>query len=508
MTAQIVNNPAELDAYNKMVNSSIVSDPGEISAYNKLFSAPSSPSDLSQLAAGLKGAIAAAATGGQNIYNNVRGALQILGKGIGNNQPSILPASTSNFYNTLNVPAYARTGLPGFAENMIQYAPSMVNPIEGAETQLPTDFGWGPKIKAAYSNMIKDLKPRIANIGQQASIGSALSQNPLQGAKAFGGTQAVMEGLNPALRSVMWPLHAAGELVHPMKAASIFTNGLRNVYQNVLQKVKNEYSWMNPYSDQKFENPENLISPENAQEFKGENLKGYKLFLKNPTIGSAHKFQSDLGNYASSMDPLTEPDRVTQHHLLSARNELLEHITNKLNSLDPVAGLHYNQGRYLAKTQLYPLAPEGFFHNLATGEIEGDDPNKIVKQYKKAFPKKSDEPNNYLSQNVPILSQKTGLGHLMQYALPMGAGVLSTVLGAPHVDPMHLGMDLGGLGMGGAFARWAEIPIVKNMLQNQHLHEFLGKGNKFGRKISRFSTPAIATQFTNSLNNMPQNSNQ
>lgn len=479
--------------------------PGFSPAIPPVASVPTAPSALSQMGAGLRGGIAAAATGGQDIYNNVRNILLKLGapinKAAGLNF-SGLPASTTNMYNALNVPAYAQKGASGIMEKMIQYAPAMGSGFEGAESVISSEFGILPKLKALYTNAINDLSPRIANIGQQAAIGGALSQNPGQGAENFGTTQAVIESANPLLRLGMAPLHMAAELVHPSQAAQIFTNGLKNVYQNVAAKVKNAYSFMNPYKNELIDNPNNLIDSELTKYFPLNIKRKVAAFVASPTIENAHQLQSDMFTTANQVNPNTFDDLDKINALQSSREPLLNAITTKLSEKDPVAALNYNQGRYLVRNELAPLTPTPYFHNLANGEITGDDPQEIVRQYKKAFPTKSSLPNNYLSQTVPKLSQKTGMGQFAQYMLPMGlAAGLS-----------HLG-DLSGVGSGmtlagsGAFARWAELPIVKNMLQNEALHHGLGKLGNIGRKVSAIVGPTIAAENTNSLNNMSQNNN-
>ena len=460
------------------------------------------PSALDQIGAGIKGAIAAAATGGQNIYNTARKVLtlpgNILKNEVGLGYIPSLPASKQNFYNTLNVPQYARTGAPGFMEKMIQYSPTLVPSIEGAASPVvANELGIIPAIKAGYKNAVNDLTPRVANVAQQAALGGALSQNPSEGAKTFGLTQGAIEAANPVLRALMLPLHGAANLVNPVGAAKTFGKGLQTIYNTTKDSVSKAYSYMNPYKGELISNPESLIDPELKKYFPLSVKRKANTFLDNPTLDNAHQLQSDMYTTSQKINPNTFDDLDKINALSTSREPLLDAITSKLHEKDPVAALNYNHGRYLNAAQLKPLTPTPFFQNAAEGEIETDDPNQIIREYEKAFPTKSSIPNNYLTSGVEGLNKRIGFGHAAQYGVPMAIGAAIGHAGG------GTGLDtLMGAGGGGMFARFEEAPIIKNMLQNKTLHGALGAAGKTARKISRFAVPLIAGQSQNALNNI------
>jgi hypothetical protein len=460
--------------------------------------APSGPSDLSKLWAGTKGAVAAAATGGQDIYNTLRHAT--LGNALLPTVANIIPASHQNFYNTLNVPQYARNGITGDAEKVIQYLPTLVPSLESGEGESAIASGAWPKIKSMAHNTLNYFTPRAANVAQQAGIGGALSSNPTQGAESFGIGQGIVEGANPLLRTVMSPFHGVANLANPVNLAKSFGEGLRNVVSNVKGQVEKMYAPMHALGDNTLtDDPDSLIDPENEKLFPLKIRRKLNTFRANPTIENGHQLQSDMFTVGNKINPLTFADQDTKDALDNSRVPILNAISTRLNSLSPSAGDAYNQGRYIHATVLKKLTPTPFFDNIADGELDSENPEELVREYKKAFPLKSDHPNNYLTENIAHLKNRMGVGKALQYLGPMGIGAMMG-----HAGGGSLGDVIGGAAGGGAFARFEEAPIIKNLLQNEGLHNALGGLGKIGRKVSRVTIPVIASQSANSLNNIPQ----
>ena len=433
----------------------------------------------------IPGMVAGVGTGLQNIYNN---ASPIINKTIGSN----LQPSNTNLYNALSVPPQDQQGFGNFLNKSAQYSPLLLAPE------------FAPEIGEA--SLAAKIGAPIARTTAQGTLGGLLSQNPKQGMETFGGIQGVLESVSPLARLALLPFHGVANLVNPINAAKSFGEGLQNEVANVKAQEQVLYAPMHQFEDQPLtDNPDSLINPKYEKHFSLPIEISLENFRENPTIGNAHKLQSDMFTVGNKITPKTNADISVKYAFEHSRTPILNAISNKLNSLSPLAGDAYDQGREMHATVLKKLIPTPFFDNVANDEIDSSDPNQIVKEYKKAFPKKSSIPNNYLTTGVNNLKNKIGMGRFLQYAGPMAIGSAMAHFGGSGIGGDIGGGALGGAIGGGMFARFEESPIIKNMLQNEGLHNSLQNMGSSIRTGLRYAVPPIAG---NSLNNIPQSNTQ
>lgn len=438
-----------------------------------------SPLGQNPIAKYVPGMAAGLSTGAENVYNNLAG----LSNRFINTK---LPIVNTNLYKTFGVPQSDQQGFGNFLNKTAQYAPLMFAP------ELAPEEGAGIVAKA--------ISP-IGNIANQAAGGALLSQNPVESGKVFGGIQAGIESVSPAVRLALAPLHGAANLINPVNSAKSFGEGLRNEVNKVKGQEQMLYAPMHAMGNQILtDNPESLFDPEDRKLFPLKIRRKLNTFLDNPTIENGHQLQSDMFTVGNKINPLTYGDEDIKNALDDSRKPILNAISNKLNSLEPMAGNSYDLGRDIHRNVLQKLIPTPFFDNLANGEIDANDPNEIVKEYKKAFPTKSSVPNNFLTDGVTNLSNKIGMGKFLQYAIPMTAGA-----GIAHLGGAGLIGDVLGAGGGGMFARFEESPMIKNMLQNEGLHNTLQNLGRGSRNVLRYAVPSVAG---NILNESPQNANK
>lgn len=415
----------------------------------------------------LPGMVAGFGTGVQNLYNNLSG---LSNKFIGTN----LPQSNTNLYNTLGVPQSAQQGIPGLLNKAAQYAPMLLAP----EARIPDALGWLAKIGNP-----------LANIATQAGSGALLSQNPAEAAKGFGGVQAAIESASPLAKAAAFPLKAFGELVNPIGEAKNFINSLATKYADTKSDIKDAYSYMNPYKQEQLFNPVDAdsINKSYLQSFPYKLRNSVQNFLVNPTIDLGHKLQSDMFKTANTINQkaVLQSDRDSAAELMDKRQFLVNTIKNKLNDLDPVAAQNYQTGSDLTRDVLTKLTPTKLMTQFAKGNTSVAQPTKIVTDYNNAVGKgliNPNDPEDFISNSIQKLSQKEKMGHFWQEAIPTALGSLS---GGAYGSPIE-----GGIG-GAIFGKYAEPYMIKNMIQNEGLHQAVQAGGQKARNALKYLVPPV-----------------
>lgn len=318
-------------------------------------------------------------------------------------------------------------------------APAMMFPEVGATGLIP-----------------RMIEAPLARIGQQAGFGAATSQNPLEGAKEFGGLQAGMEALGAPFKAV----GAVAEFMNPIKYAGNVAEKIRNFAKSGLEEGESYYkpvhakydeSWVTP-------TPEKYLGfhPEDRQYFKPIVNKAYRDFIAEPSFKNLHSLQSKMGQ---------------QPELKPLRDQIKERI-NSFLSHDPEMLNSYQMGSNILRDKYYPYIE----NDVLKGIVEHEKP--ITKFNAKALSKALEGSSivdlaKKSAENIqhPLvglskaLQSKMNIGEAAEISLPIALGLLGST-GGSLIHP-EFGALIGA-GSGAAAGKYL-LPSMLGLAQNESI---------------------------------------
>jgi len=373
-------------------------------------------------------------------------------------------------------------------------------------------FGLGTAAEAAenipYIGTLLSGATNMANrIIPQAAWGFATNKNPEQGAKDFGGQQALMEGLTTPIRLVS----QLAELINPLDFAQKQAGNIADYVKNAKQYQQEAYSYIDPYKEDIIANssptdiennnylgylPEDIkatysdlhepvsyidhadqsnlidvnkiINPDSVKYFPMSVKKMYENFLNKPNLDNAHKLQSQI---FSAINNIKKGDAYSNEAISAmngAREDILDLITNHLQSVDPKAAAQYNQGRYITRELISPALSNKTLRQVSAGK-SNIQPKDLYNAITSGLESGAIPQDHYLAQIASELGKKIKVGDAVQYALPIGAS-----LAGGHLTPWpgYGGGLLGGVGAGmmahyiePALVHFVQNPVVQNLFK-------------------------------------------
>lgn len=335
--------------------------------------------------------------------------------------------------------------------------------VQSVAKNLPAILMPGPAGKSALLNA-------LGRTALQGGWGAVSNENPAEGAKEFGGIQAIMEALHIPAKGLGW----LAEQYNPLKYAKGKIENIADLFRQAKGEQKKAYSHMDPYKDTTISaDPNSLFNPDDIQHFSPAVKKVQKIFLADPTLGNAHRLQSQMFSSMSKIKATDQAGTFAKEAMQDSRETLQNLIKSHLNSLDMNAAEQYEKGRAITRDTLAPLQSTPTLRKITRGRITDLTPKQLASTIQRGYESEKINPGHALMKHLTELQNRMARGQTLQNIIPPAMGGL---LGG-------LGGSMGALG-GAAFGKYT-APTITAISQNPWLIKMLEQLQPYAHGAAR-----------------------